>query len=237
LKGEIMSTNNNSNEHKSYIKKIVIGIRFKKTFRLLDNAGSIVDTVLSDEYFDTKYYTNCDLSHPDQKVLYNKEKHNTLKILASDIILEHNIETSNFKKEFNNVIKHYNSMIKKVLHEFEIKNIMRLGLVFEHEYDDSVFTDKILSKVVNSEFAQPKSIRFAYNKPVQDSLLKKGLDSFYNVIVSTSVNDDGSGLFSYDFQLYLKPTIEVITQIHFQNDLIQAGLKSLELDYERFFGD
>ncbi|MDW7675381.1 MAG: hypothetical protein SCK28_12695, partial [Bacillota bacterium] len=69
------------------IKSVIIGIRFKRAYKLLDVWGSIVDVILdNNDYFSPEYFPKVSADSPYEKILFNEEKNNYIKLAPRDII-------------------------------------------------------------------------------------------------------------------------------------------------------
>lgn len=200
------------------ISNITIGIRFSKKFKILDEWGGYFDTVLNNEnkYLNTDYFTKVGLDNPNEKVLYNPETQNHLKISPSDVIFSHNIDNLNFKKEFEWIKQAFkNDVQEKLFRNTSINNFLRVGVVYTQTFDGVEVNKKFITKLLKSDDFDLTSIRFSKRTPVGEANLKKEINDYINIITSSTIDENDKSSISYDYQQIFDPMIEDFRQANF----------------------
>lgn len=205
------------------LDRIVVGIRYKRTFRIIDRKGEIVDSLISlqdEESFPLECFKKYAFSNDRSSfLLHDEDKSMVLECTKDTTIFNYKvdlvepIETEIIKEIFNKSIERIFTLLnmKKVVN--------RVGVIYEY-----VFTDKkspgeeLLSKITKLHLkGMPESFYLKVNvKEKEDqSLIKSNRNNFKNMILqlSTEENDDSEDedlnkiRLSLDHQIYFDPEI------------------------------
>jgi len=212
-------------DYKNNIKEIVLGIRFSRSFRVLDISGDIIDNILysKETPFGIKTFPNIRENSFREKTLYDPEKSNYLRINTDDLILGIEIEEdSNFEKKFSwlkeDVLKYFYSLFNK----YEIKNIHRIGIVFSHQIGKNKKLNNLVNSLTGNVISEVENINLSFSKklPLGESLIGQTKD-YKNTIYNFN-EKEGSIFISLDYQRYYEPIIQDIRDVKAQKFLEEA---------------
>ena len=138
------------------VQELIIGIKHKERFEILDSWGKIVDKIIGNNpYFDSKYFSKISETYTTERVLCNNDTGNYLKLTAHDIIYRHKLESENFEDEYSmfceRVIK---NIIPNIITEYRVEDFSRIGIVFNtmlennDEYKDLIKRGNCQSKII-----------------------------------------------------------------------------------------
>lgn len=206
------------------IIKITVGIRFRRSFRVSDISGQIIDYFLRDEsspFKDIAFDKVGDTGNRG-KVLVD-EKGNTLSIDIDSLILS--VNTSNLEltlKKFKDVYFPY--FEKGVFKTFSIENFNRLGIIFEHQLESDSLINKAIKTLSSDKIEVPDNceIRFSKKIPNTKSLINKDIIDFLNVIFTYNKNSKGLNI-KLDYQLYFNPEVAKANDLGFNGFIDSAG--------------
>ncbi len=214
----------------------VVGVRYRKTFAVADNLGSIVDNLLQSKQskFNSHIFPYIQHTDREEDVLFDFENNvpqNKLTINTSNMVLDvQNINKLSFREgieAFNNTI------LKYIMHEYSIGYINRIGFINRYILKDKDIINKFIKGTVGRGFDDVNDINLQFSKRLtsMESLTKQGVDDYHNVIVNIIKKNAKDELFlSVDYQLYYTPMLEKSSQIDFDkfmknaNDFIQSNL-------------
>lgn len=197
---------------KDDLKFITVGIRYLRSFRITDISGAIIDSILhdSDSPFSKDYFPYVDENSVRDKTLFNDDNE-YLRITTDDLIFRLAVGKDMLTKHQQikeKIIKY----IEKILLQYEINNIKRIGIIFTHQArDNSEKYTKLIESYTNNEIKDPESISLTFTKKNYDikGIINKGVNNYQNQIYSFTKVDKS---FSYqlDFQYYFDPVVEDI---------------------------
>lgn len=205
-----------------YLSGIAIGIRFRPNFSIGDRFGSFIDQILykKESYFNPEIFPEV-LSNPTEIRLSNERTGDNLVINTSNIILQitfgdkininiNDIDTLNERFE--------KDIINDVMDKFEITRINRVGYIkkylFKIEELSRVFINKTVGETL--EGVNDISLRFSRKYPLPESMIKKGVTDYDNVIYNIIKKADRNEIFiSVDYQRYFDPTLDKSSQLKF----------------------
>ena len=191
------------------ITDITIGIRFQRSFRIQDILGAITDKLLYDESspLDTDYFPKRN-QNISEMILLN-EKKSYLRVNTDDIVFKHVI-SKNFDQEFK-FIEKYLKYIKKLLGKYNIINITRIGIIYNHEIenDQSKFINAI-ETITNNDIHDVNDFSFSFSKklPVIGGVVKKDVNDYKNVVYLFRKISGKNLVLGLDFQKYFDPPLE-----------------------------
>ena len=217
------------------IKNITIGIRHKRIFKIRDNFGKFIDCILhnSDSPFSNKYFPLIDEKVSNSVVLHN-ENNEYFQINTDDFILSLNIE-DDLKKSILHIADDILPFIKKrIFNVTKIDDISRVGIVFSLEFfsEDKInklisyFTEKNIESVNNFE------MRFTKKLLVNESLIKKGVNDYINVVY-TLIKKKDKMLVNFDYQRYFKPELKDINDFDISK-FVNLAVENLEDTYNNW---
>ena len=191
------------------ITNITVGIRFQRSFRVQDVLGAITDKLLHDESspLDINYFPRRD-QNLSEMTLKNKNG-SYLKVNTDDIIFKHVID-ENFDQDFI-FIKKYLKYIRKLLKKYNIIDITRIGIVYNHEIknDQNKFIDAIKT-ITNNQLTDVDDFSFSFSKKLPDNegIINKNVYDHKNIIyLFKKISDEVLSL-SLDYQKYFDPPLE-----------------------------
>jgi len=217
------------------VKNITIGIRHKRIFRIRDNFGKFIDCILhnSESPFSIKYFPFIDEKLSDSVILHNEDNEH-FHINTDDFILKLNT-TDDFKKSVSHIVDDVLPFIKKrIFNITKIDEITRVGVVFSLEFFSkdkinkliSYFTDKNIEQINNFE------MRFTRKLPVDESMTKKGVNDYVNIIY-TLVKKKDKMIINFDYQRYFSPELKDINDFDL-GKFVESAVNNLKDTYAKW---
>jgi len=203
------------NISKNNLSHITIGFRFEKTFRISDISGEICDIILHHQStpFGNTFFSRLNEMGPHDKTLLNDITQNYLKITNSDIIFKYNF--GSYSKVQHDEIKWLKEsaipfILKEILSGKNIKNYMRIGLMFGHSINVENLGGRIMQKLLDdgNENADQFSLSFGLKETAVEGLSRKGVDDFLNKIYIIKQTGPYEFETIFDFQYYFQPMIK-----------------------------
>ena len=185
------------------LTSVLIGITFRKAFRILDSTGEIFDKLLYDnKYFSADYFPQIEYSG-FQKELKNSKTGNYLRLLADNVVYNHCITTQMQKdKETADVIERVEKAIVPNILEKHQLSISRIGIVYTIEVTKEML-DKFKGKFFKDN-VDVSAFRFSLSNGTPSGIREKDVHDYYNTIYSISREQDHY-VISFDFQEYFRP--------------------------------
>jgi len=193
------------------IFRITVGIRYQRSFGLLDSTGEIVDSILHDDDspFAHDFFTEIAESIDRGKILARAAGQTRLSINSDDLIFQYSFESGDdFKKRFEWISKKcVPYFINKILSPHRVKKYMRLGMVFSHDLPNPPFLNQSVINLTDDSFSNPETIvvRFSKRLPVDEALVKKGVNDWENVIFTVQNKTSSTVNLEVDLQHYFDP--------------------------------
>ena len=212
---------------KDYLVSIAIGIRFRSNFSLEDKLGSVIDEILyaKDSFFNPRMFPRV-LSDTTGKVLINEETGNSLRINASNVILELNIGEQIQIENISEINNRFNKdLIKGVLEKFQVTQFNRIGYINRYLFNVSELSKVFINKTIGNtlEGVNDITLRFSKKLPLLESVAKKDINDYDNVIYSIIKKIDREEIFfSVDFQRYFNPVLDRASQMEFPKFISEA---------------
>lgn len=188
---------------KPKLLSVIVGISFRKAFRLLDSTGAIFDKLLfNNSYFSPQYFPQIEYSG-FQKELKNKDEGHYLRLFADGVVYCHCIQKQNNNDaEIATVIERVEkAIVPNILDAYELE-VSRVGIVYTLEIDKSML-DKFKKKYFK-DGVDVSAFRFSLSSPTPPGIMKKGVEDYYNTIYTISQEGDHY-VISLDFQEYFRP--------------------------------
>jgi hypothetical protein len=213
----------------SYLKGIVLGIRFRPNFSIEDRLGEIADTILysKNSIFSPKIFPETETSL-EGKTLLNRDTEDNIQINYSNIILDiHFNEKSNFKRQdVPLLLEKYESVILAgVLKKIKVEDIVRIGFVQKYIFEDTTLVKNFIKQTISSNLGDVKDINLRFSKkiPIELSLIKKDVNDYDNVIFNVIKRADKDEIFiSLDYQSFYEPFLEDSSSIPYKEFLGKA---------------
>ena len=194
------------------ITNITIGIRYARSFRILDVAGEVIDDILysSDSPFGVKFFPKITEDVNRERILFNPETKNVLRINTDDLILR--IKVQDFERDFKKIVDDFIPYFKdEVFQTFKIHKIRRFGVIYSHSLPITKDLNSIISEFSKQNVKEPNNTRlyFSQKLSVPEAQFRKGLNDYFNTIYTfTQIEDEL--LADLDFQRYFEPNVEDI---------------------------
>lgn len=182
---------------------VIVGVTFRKAFRLLDCTGAIFDKLLyNSNYFSPQYFPQIEYGG-FQKELQNKAEGHYLRLFADGVIYCHCLQKANNEEtEITTVINRVEkAIVPTVLDTYELE-LSRIGIVYTLEIDKKML-DRFKKKYFK-EGVDVSAFRFSISSPTSPGIMKKGIEDYYNTIYTISQDGDRF-VISLDFQEYFRP--------------------------------
>ncbi len=205
------------------IHKITIGIRYRRSFRIPDISGKVIDYILHDDKspFRENFFQEVGETSEKGKILVS-EKKDFLSIDIDSLILS--LNTNNLESALTKIKDSYFPYFTdSIFKEFEIENINRLGIIFEHRLEKLDSIDKMTKELSLNEISAPDNfeLRFSKKLPTTAGLISKNIVDFYNTIFTYQKNSKGIDI-KLDYQLYFSPEIGSIQDVEFNKFIDSA---------------
>ena len=220
------------------ISELIIGIKHKGKFEILDSWGKIVDKVISDnQYFDVNYFPNISGTYTTERMLFNNDTGNYLKITAHDIIYRHKLETEDYELEYKKfcerVIK---NLVPNIINDYAVGKFIRIGIVFNIKLDKNNQYSKLIQNVMNPKIQNVNDIRFSKKEATGKGKLFSENNDYINKIYTMSIKEDNTPSLIYDYQYYFNPIQEDFRQCNLES-LFKSSKDSMENDIKFLLGE
>ena len=215
------------NNLEEYRIGIAIGIRFRANFSLEDQLGNIVDQILygRDSFFGPRVFPSV-ISKVNEKVLVNDSSMDHLVINNSNIILEVNYGETFHQSDLAMLLQSFNNaIIDGVMKKYRVTEVNRVGLIYRYLFKLDKLADTFIDKTIGAtlEGINDINLRFSKKVPVPESLVKKGVNDYDNVIFNVIKRANKQELFmSVDYQKYFDPFLTSASEIEFENFVKKA---------------
>lgn len=212
------------------IFRLTIGIRFDKSFRVLDIAGKIVDTVLNGQNspFDQDFFPIFLEGQMREKALRNESTNDYLSINDSNLIFSVRVDNDYSEKIIWLKEKVVPFFEKEIFKNHKIQNICRIGFIFHHKL--SKF-EKLKSYVnqfgdIDQNF-EPENINLVFSKKIhaQEADYNKDIKDYRNTIFTFRENKENDLIAEMDFQHFFIPV---------SADLSECGAEKIVNDAEAY---
>ncbi|ADK79542.1 hypothetical protein [Sediminispirochaeta smaragdinae] len=199
------------------ISKLTCGIRYEKTFRISDIAGSLFDTVLHHRSspFGTEFFPRYQELNSQDRALINSERGYYFRITTSDVIFQYTLHPE--KQDLSDEIEWFKNdasqfIINEILEKNSIKNIMRFGFMITHEIDGENLGGNVLDQLTNGEIrnADQFTFRFGNKDTTKEALIRRDVNDYINKITTIKQITESKYEVTLDFQYYFSPELTSI---------------------------
>ena len=211
----------------SFLASVALGIRYR-SYSLEDKIGSALDDILYTQgsFFNPEFFPSTIQTPLGGRALINEETSNSLSLSASDIILEYNLPTTGAVDWLEKVIETFNGqIIEGVMKKYDVHQISRVGIVRKYLFTIPELAKNFLNHSIGKtiEGVNDINLRFSKRYPMDEALIKKGVNDYINVIFNVIKIVDKDELFiSVDYQWYFLPPLEKISQLKFNQFIEKA---------------
>lgn len=223
------------------IKKISLGLRHRRTFRIPEIAGSLIDFVVHDDSspFNTDVYERTDAlldgrGENKGRILSDASGANSLMIDVDSVIL--NLETKDINTTLKDIQETYLPYIVKNIHkEFKIENFNRLGIVYEFSLTGT--PNHFLSRLTGGKFSTAQSGQFKFGSKEMElkSAVMNGLLDYKNYLIAIGF-DEHEMQSKFDYQYYFEPEIKSTGDIDFSG-FIKESEQQLQHKFLNWLND
>ncbi len=206
---------------------IAIGVRFRANFSIEDQLGKIVDQILysKDSYFSPKIFPEA-LTVTGKKILSNPKTGDRLTIDNSNVILEVVLGESFLLADRQEIIDQYERvMINRIMLEFDIKEIMRIGYIESYVFNVNDLADQFTKQTIGDTLdgVNEISLRFSKKLHTPSGLVKKDINDYDGAIFSVIKKADSDELFmSVDYQRHFDPFLPTAKGIKYSSFIKRA---------------
>lgn len=186
---------------KPKMSEILIGITYRKAFRVLDDVGSIFDELLygknafTPEYFPQIEYNGF------QKVLKNNDTGNYLSMSADGVVYNHHVEDKELDAIADIVDRVNKIIVPHIIEQYRLA-ISRIGIVFSFEVDKDAI-EKFKSKYFK-DGVDVRAFRFSITDGTITAAMTKNTHDYTNMIFTISQEEDHFKV-AFDYQQYYIP--------------------------------
>lgn len=215
---------------------ITVGIRYSKSFRIPDIAGEIADRILysKESPFNAEFFPQIQENSNRERTLHNPETRDYLRINTDDIILgvsADNQPDSKFDWLKDKVLPFYKEVLFR---EFEIKNIKRFGILYDHIIPAYKQINEAMSVLTKQNEASVENVNISFSKKyaAQEALYRSGVNDYKNIIYTFAEAKDAV-LARLDYQYYYAPLIEDLREC-FDEKIFNDSKAFLENKYYKW---
>lgn len=217
---------------KESINRITLGIRHRRSFRVPEVAGAIVDYIIYDSSspFEANFFQATDtlLDNFENKgrILIGKDSKSSIVVDTDNLVF--NLASDNFDDSISKIKTQFIPFFKKIFKEFKLENINRVGMVFEFKFSDGEKINQFVKTLTQDSFSNTDrfDLRFSQKETDTMSVVKRDLVDYKNNIVVLSKTADGVVL-KFDYQFHYSPEIGSINDLDFDK-FVEAATERLE---------
>lgn len=200
------------------LNAVIVGIKFQRSWRILDINGDIVDKILRDKESpfarESDYFTQVG-EEVRGKVLINPDTDCFLKINVDDLIFKHVLDKDSPILANKNLSWFFDSINKFLIPEivifYKIKQIVRVGIVYYHYVNKEDITMELIKEVVGNNLTEITKFNVDFHKkiPVEKALAIKDTNDYKNIIYSIRSQEEKYEI-GFDYQYYFEPNTDYI---------------------------
>jgi len=214
-----------------YFTGLALGVRFRANFSIEDQMGSILDRILysKNSYFNPAVFPKVKNSI-GSKVLFNEDTQSRIHIDNSNIILDINFseEKGFIKNNTGEILQKFEEQIlKNILVEYKIKEIVRIGYIKRYVYPISELANTFVNKTIGNTLGGINDINLSFSKKfvTPEAQVQKDINDFDNAIFNVVKKADLDEIFmSIDYQKYYHPFLISAADIKLKQFIDRAEL-------------
>lgn len=212
---------------KKHITSITIGIRYDRTFRVMDVSGHVIDSIIRDSRspFKKNYFTDFAQLNNGGKALRNMETGESITVTPDNILVH--LSVKNFEKDSDWVKTKVFPYLVHLVSEQKFVGINRVGVVFRHELGFSNKLKEVIKLFTKDKIQSTTDllIRFSEKLPTLKGLAVDGKNDYRNTIFT--LERDSNKLYAdFDYQLYFEPKLDDIRNFN-EIDFYESSLNAL----------
>lgn len=217
------------------LRVLVVGIKYEKSFKLIDKMGEMFEIILHDAAspFGTAFFPGYDDLGFEEKILLGKNG-TYMKISSQEIVFRYVLNSkADIKKELDWFSKDAISFIvEQLINNYKIRDIMRIGLMFTHFMNSKNASANMISKLTENKVqnADQFSLSFGKKDTAIEGWTKKQVDDYVNKITLFKQIDNQLYDITLDYQYYFLPAIEKFNDWPI-NGLWRRSLEYLDKDF------
>lgn len=223
------------------VKNLIIGIKYKKAFKIQDISGQIIDHILNNSKspFDQTFFPNLAETSNRKKILKSDDG-STIRITEDEIVLILSTNEENVKQRFDLIKEKLIVYFEKYLFpSFGINNIARIGVMFEINAEKTNLIEEKIKGIVGEKKVHNIVLTFSEKLPTDSAMAQKDVFDYINInyIIKTVTDDDANLLsFEYDYQKIFEPVINTLAECNLSG-IYNTALNELEKSYDSFFSN
>lgn len=209
------------------ISDITCGILFKKSFRIMDIWGSLVDKLLiNNPYFSTDYFPSISSRYMQIGALTNEKLGHSLRLSSDNLIYCHAVQ-EDFSSEYSRFCERIEKyLIPEIIYKHHL-DVIRLGVVFTYKTENAEMA-RYISKYFKTGLDGISDFRFSKKEPTKRGLLLSEREDYINKIFTFgSISDNQIGI-TYDYQLHFVPPREYVNNEI--SGFLTSGFKAFQED-------
>lgn len=205
---------------KDYLEGLAIGIRFRANFSLEDQLGKIVDKILysKNSFFNPEVFPMV-YATVREKTLSNDQTGDKLLITNSEILLEIAFQKYFNREDLSTLYEKFKTeIINGIIKEYSIKEINRIGIIKRYIFNYKDYASRFINKTIGNTIEGINDINLKFSKkfPIEESLVKKDINDYYNAIFNVIKKADLDEIFmSIDYQKYFVPPINDYAELKY----------------------
>jgi len=189
------------------IQRYTIGIRYRRSFRVADISGDILDEILYGEGSVLKDRFESSSESLREKSLENS-KNEYVRITTTDIIFS--LKVTSLDGDPMSEIRLILPFVENIFKKFQIQNIYRVGVIFQTLEKRTKTIEEIVKKYTNQSIDMIDTGILRFSKKIKDPMVKvKKVLDYKNVIYEIAC-DEKNIEESLDFQKFFNPLKEDI---------------------------
>jgi len=210
---------------KHFLSGIAIGVKFRNNYSIEDHLGSILDELLykKNSLFNYVIFPRASSDIlASQKRLHNPDTDDMIIINKNCIILDINFSEKIPKEKSDVLIEEFFLTITDHIYKIvNIRDIYLIGIVHKYTINDgntnAVFHKKF--KEITVDDATSITLEFTKKNMTPESKLRKGNNSYENVITTISMTHDKDNeyLLQVDYQHIFDPRLDSIVDIKYKD--------------------
>ena len=197
---------------KNTVKQFACGILYSHSFKLLDNWGSIADSILyNNKYFSPEYFPTISTQYTTTRTLSNNQAGHSIQLTSSNLIYTHVVQ-NDFASEFADFQNRISKFIVPKIIEENNLITRRIGIIFTCDISEKGI-QSFAEKYFKPEFKEVTDFRFSRKESTIAGKLWSDKSDFINKIYTVgSIGENLTGI-SFDYQAHYVPPRAYISDV------------------------